>query len=89
MVGHVTHAACMYLVGVTKTPRHGLPLHTMPCHAMPRHAKQCGYFLIMQSENYSTNYLSRRLVLHPHHSLSPLPFVAQNEVQEQGKIGEP
>ena len=48
------------------------------CHAMRRHAKQCGYFLIMQSENYSTNYLPHHLILHLHPSIAlPIALVAQ------------
>ena len=91
MVGHVTHVACMYLVGVTKTPRHGLPLHlhAMPCGAVQSNAATfllCSRRITQQIIFHIT--LSFTFILP---SLSPLPWSPRplNEVPQQGKIGEP
>lgn len=77
--GRTCHPCSMYVSG--RCHKDATPRVAPACHAMPRHAKQCGYFLIMQSENYSTNNPLPPLILHLHQSLSTAFARSQSEAR--------
>jgi hypothetical protein len=77
--GRTCHPCSMYVSG--RCHKDATPRVAPACHAMPRHAKQCGYFLIIQSENYSTNNPLPPLILHLHQSLSTAFARSQSEAR--------